>query len=98
MCDPVTAIAVVGGMVAAKALAPSAPGGIATAAQPDPAAERAKAETDAANAANQKLVDDKRAKRANVLASGGSTDALGAGQSAVQPGAAKTTVLGGAGS
>lgn len=95
MCDPVTAIAVVGGMVAAKALAPSAPGGIA--AQPDPAAERAKAETDAANAANQKLADDKRIKRANVLASGGSSDALGAGQSAVQPGAAKTTVLGGAG-
>lgn len=91
MCDPISLGAAVGGMMVSKVLAPSAPG---AAAQPDPAAERAKAETDAANASNQKMAADKRSRQANVLASGGSTDALGTGQSAVKP-AGKTSVLGG---
>lgn len=91
MCDPVSLAAGVGGMLASKMLAPSAP---SMPSQPDPAAQRAQAETDAANAANSTLADSKRVKRANVLATGGSTDALGAGQSAVKP-AGTTSVLGG---
>jgi hypothetical protein len=63
-------------------------------AAPDPAAERAKAEADAANAANVNLAADKRARRANTLAMGGQSDALGATQSAVTN-VAKTNVLGG---
>lgn len=95
MCDPTTLLYGLGGMVAARAMAPSAPEIPAIAAQPDPAVERLKAETVAANAANQKLAADKQMRRANVLASGG--EALGAGQAVTQPGG-KTTVLGGAGS
>ena len=68
--------------------APAAP------AQPDPAAERAKAEADAANAANVKVAGDKRGRRANTLSLGGQSDNLGATQSAVTN-VAKTSVLGG---
>lgn len=107
MCDPVTILAGVGGLLAAKALSPSvpsvpaaptAPSAVLAATQQDPAAERAKVETDAADAANQKLVDDKRSRRANVLALGGSSDALGQMQSNKQSsvsGTPKTSVLGG---
>jgi hypothetical protein len=91
MCEPTTIMAVAGGMLASKMLAPSAP---SMPSQPDPAAQRAQAEADAANAANSTLAESKRVKRANVLATGGSTDALGAGQSAVKP-ASTTNVLGG---
>lgn len=98
MCDPFTAIAVVGGAVAAKVLAPKMPDAapmqaLATA-QPDPAAEKAKADADAANAANVLAANDKKARRNNVLAMGGETDTLGATQSAVTN-TAKTSVLGG---
>jgi hypothetical protein len=68
--------------------APAAP------AAPDPAAERAKAEADAANTANANVAADKRARRANTLALGGQSDNLGATQSAVTN-VAKTSVLGG---
>lgn len=78
-------------MMASQMMAPSAPGAPV---QPDPAAERAKAEADAANTANQSTATDKRARRANVLGTGGSTDALGQGQSAITP-TPKTTALGG---
>lgn len=48
---------------------------------------------DANVTANQNLAGDKQRRRMNVLASGGSTDALGGGGMAGQP---KTSVLGGA--
>ena len=66
----------------------------ASAAAPDPAIERAKAEADAANTANASVAADKRARLANTLALGGQSDTLGATQSAVTN-VAKTSVLGG---
>lgn len=63
-------------------------------AQPDPAAERAKAEADAANAANATIAGQKQQRRANTLGSGGPVSSLGATQSAVTS-TPKTSVLGG---
>lgn len=63
-------------------------------AQPDPAVERAKAEADAASAANANIAGQKRSRMANTLALGGQSDNLGATQSAVTN-TAKTSVLGG---
>lgn len=74
--------------------APTPPEAVAAAVAVDPAAERAKAETEAANAANTKLASDKQARRANVLAGGGSSDTLGKAQSVIA-GTGKTSVLGG---
>lgn len=74
MCDPVSIGYVVAGAVAASALKPKAPGALE---QPDPAAERARAETDAAQAANAKTATDKRARAANALALGGYASPLG---------------------
>lgn len=74
--------------------APVAPEPVAAAVAVDPAVERAKAETEAANAANTKLASDKQARRANVLAGGGSSDTLGKAQSVIA-GTGKTSVLGG---
>lgn len=58
--------------------------------------DRAQAEIDSANSANQALAADKQKRRANVLATGGSSDALGTAQSAIAA-PSKTTVLGGGG-
>lgn len=93
MCAPI-ALAALGGLFAAKLLAPKAPAALAIPDQPDPAAEKAKADAAAANAANVLAANDKKARRTNVLALGGETDALGASQSAITN-AGKTSVLGG---
>lgn len=63
-------------------------------AQPDPAAERAKAEADAANAANATIANQKQARRANTLGQGAPSTTLGGTQSAVTS-TPKTSVLGG---
>lgn len=74
--------------------------------QADDAAATAQAQTDAANSANQLIVGQKRAQRANVLALGGTTDStLGKPKSVLASGATSgqqaaavqpvTSVLGG---
>jgi hypothetical protein len=70
--------AFVGGMFAAKALAPKAP---KMPDMPDPKIERAKAEAEAAQKANSALAVRNRARKASsLLAKDASPDALGAGQ------------------
>ncbi len=78
MCDPVTAtIAVVGGGLVAReqrkaSQAASSAAAAQAAAQPDPAAERAKAEAEAAQRVNAQLADANRRRReqGSLLAKG----------------------------
>ena len=105
MCDIVSAIVGIGaaflGSKASQApqqaaAVVAAPPTVAPALQPDPAVQRAAAETDATNKANEQTADQARTRRANVLATGGSSDALGQVQSKTQSNGMKT-VLGGGG-
>lgn len=76
-----------GGFAASKLLAPSAP-----AAQPDPAAERAKSEAEAQQKANAKISMTRKAMRENSLLTGAGSGTLGA--PAAAPAASARTTLG----
>lgn len=73
MCDPVSAMWVIGGLAVGSAMAAPSAGPAAAAQQPDPAEERAKAEAEAAQRANAQLAMDQRRRReqSSLLAKGG---------------------------